>query len=865
MKAAMSPTPLPYLSRPKEEAWLRDFLLRRLQPTPGLPKALWLHGTSGAGKLTLLRHVLDSDVQLKAYRYANSETRDSLSHHERSRELKRLVTDIVAPIAGAAHPAAAPVAGVAQALIKHHISRDRTEESALDQFLEGTREPLILIVSGLDPDEPGALRKLGHYINQSRDRALPRALIILDSSAPLPAPDGKTLHPDVSRGLVRIREYLRDDQSLDVLRVSPFSAEQCRTGFQRLGLPAGWANLLHQLSDGRIDALRALWERLQERGIIVPQGRGRWKTLQSASASAGWELVEDHLNRLIENRLTQDTVHKARLLEAFHLAACMGTSFLPQAVAEAVAEADPKLQDPDRRRDWEVIWLQMLESESVEYRALAPRRTAVDGPEIVQADSRRFSVHAFQDPALRNLLRAAARQKWNDSVKPGAPIHQLIAAGRALEAWVQRTFEKTWPRAISFRASLLHMQLRDWEAGYLEDFDYRIRLEADLRQRVELKRRAQRDEEGAGDLYATLRWHAEAMSDLGDFAGETNALREALALVQAGFIRLSTRHHLDLQTDLGLALMAHGAYEEAEPLLVSILQRSIEERGHEDQVTLSATDNLGTLYVRQGRYAKAEPYLLNALSGRERVFGENHPHTLVSVSNLAALHEKQGRHADAERLAVRALKGREHALGRDHVETLLSANNLGYQYLVQRRYDEARPLLLRALRGREQLLGWAHPDTLNSVDNLAHLYLAQGRHSEAEQMGSRALEGRERVLGPDHSDTLTSVHNLAVLYQRMRSDANAESLFRRALDGYGRALGPTHPHTLNSAHSLGLLYREQGRYTLAEPLLVRALEGRRSVLGRGHPSTLTATQSLAGLYFSQGRHAEARRLFSIAL
>jgi CHAT domain-containing protein/Flp pilus assembly protein TadD len=310
---------------------------------------------------------------------------------------------------------------------------------------------------------------------------------------------------------------------------------------------------------------------------------------------------------------------------------------------------------------------------------------------------------------------------------------------------------------------------------------------------------------------------------------------------------------------------SQGRYEEAEPLILRVLDIWESELGANHPNTALSLNNLAGLYLDQGRYEEAEPLMLRALDIWESELGANHPNTALSLNNLALLYQSQGRYEEAEPLMLRALDIWESELGANHPNTATTLNNLALLYESQGRYEEAEPLILRALEIHEGELGANHPDTAQSLNNLAELYRVQGRYEEAEPLMLRALDIWESELGANHPNTATTLNNLALLYESQGRYEEAEPLYRRALDIRESELGANHPNTALSLNNLAELYRVQGRYEEAEPLILRALEIHEGELGANHPDTALSLNNLAELYESQGRYEDAEPLLRRAL
>lgn len=86
--------------------------------------------------------------------------------------------------------------------------------------------------------------------------------------------------------------------------------------------------------------------------------------------------------------------------------------------------------------------------------------------------------------------------------------------------------------------------------------------------------------------------------------------------------------------------------------------------------------NLSSTYINQGRWEEAEELVLQILDYRKRALGPKHPLTLTSMANLALIFKGQGRLQEAEDLEMQVAEISRTVLGKEHSETLTSMANL---------------------------------------------------------------------------------------------------------------------------------------------------------------------------------------------
>jgi tetratricopeptide (TPR) repeat protein len=196
----------------------------------------------------------------------------------------------------------------------------------------------------------------------------------------------------------------------------------------------------------------------------------------------------------------------------------------------------------------------------------------------------------------------------------------------------------------------------------------------------------------------------------------------------------------------------------------------------------------------------------------------------------------------------------------DDKERLNLASKCARALYSDGRYKEAEELHVQVMQTRKRVLGDDHPDTLISMVNLALTYSNQGRWKEAEELEVQVMQTEKRLLGDEHPDTLTSMANLAATYRDQGQWKEAEELEVQVMQTTKGVLGHEHPDTLASMANLASTYRDQGRWNEAEELQVQVMQTRKRVLGHEHPDTLTSMANLAATYRNQGRWKEAEEL-----
>ncbi len=264
----------------------------------------------------------------------------------------------------------------------------------------------------------------------------------------------------------------------------------------------------------------------------------------------------------------------------------------------------------------------------------------------------------------------------------------------------------------------------------------------------------------------------EAMNFLGELYQELGRYDEAERLhekvLQVRDRILGPQHPdtLRAKAELSRLRIRQGRYEEAELLLDgSVNATEVARHDDDSSASMYTMFTLAELYFLQERYDEAEQLIVPVLETRRAVFGEEHWRTLSAITMLAKLYAAQGRYDEAEERLIRARETSRRVLGKEHPLMLDALNALAVVRSKQKHHDEAENLFAEALKGRKLKLGDDHPDTLESKNDLAAMYKEQGRYDEAELFLLETVKGRLAKLGDTHPHTKESLNELIDLYK----------------------------------------------------------------------------------------------------
>ena len=87
-------------------------------------------------------------------------------------------------------------------------------------------------------------------------------------------------------------------------------------------------------------------------------------------------------------------------------------------------------------------------------------------------------------------------------------------------------------------------------------------------------------------------------------------------------------------------------------------------------------NNFALVFYENGDYDNAEQLVIQVMEMRMKLLGAEHPHSLISMADLAITYWSQGRWNNAEQLEVQVMEMRKKLLGVEHPDTLSSMENI---------------------------------------------------------------------------------------------------------------------------------------------------------------------------------------------
>jgi len=267
---------------------------------------------------------------------------------------------------------------------------------------------------------------------------------------------------------------------------------------------------------------------------------------------------------------------------------------------------------------------------------------------------------------------------------------------------------------------------------------------------------------------------------LGLYHDAEQHLLAALEIYQAHYgTERAEPHVMEAMCQLSTLMDSLGRRAEAEALARDVLGMS---RALNDQPHVAKTlEKLATVLTNQRRFEEADARFREALPLIEEHFGADDELMITALNNLSVLRFKQGRHADAEELARRVLAWRREHFGEVHSKVVAPLSNLGYDLALQGKHEEAEARFREALAVAQAVYGDEHPTVAKCLYSLGMQLARVNRSREAEDLYRRALAQQRRLLGDDHADVRLTLGVLADLRSQSGDHDEAVVLLREAL------------------------------------------------------------------------------------
>lgn len=235
-------------------------------------------------------------------------------------------------------------------------------------------------------------------------------------------------------------------------------------------------------------------------------------------------------------------------------------------------------------------------------------------------------------------------------------------------------------------------------------------------------------------------------------------------------------------------------------------------------------EDLALFYERMGRYDDAENMLLEILELKRSIPDEADILIIETLNDLGIMYHRRGKMSQAEKMFNEVVAECEENVGTDHPFYATAKNNLGTIAINKGDFTTARDMLEDALTTYKAKFGSVHPYYANTLNNLARVERKLGNNATAEKYYQEVLRIDNRIFGDDHPNYATTLLNIGVLFSSSGREAEAEDYYAKALQIRERTLGINHP-------SYGSALEYMGMHYLATENLIEAEQNFRKSIG----------------------------------
>ncbi len=244
---------------------------------------------------------------------------------------------------------------------------------------------------------------------------------------------------------------------------------------------------------------------------------------------------------------------------------------------------------------------------------------------------------------------------------------------------------------------------------------------------------------------------AKAHQLLGTVLGSNNQTAAGVRESEAALALFRSIEHppgkqiADALSDLGVALMADGKFEQAlEPQREALaIERRLHQGAHADVAVVAS--NIGVTLLNLGRFEEAVTVFEEAIAVDRKVYSTPHRALAIHLANLGGALTFLARTDEAATALRQGLEVRTELYGADNPETAKTAVNLAFTLISAEQNVEAETVLRRAIATFKAAPGeWRYWLALCET-NLVSALLKQNRPKEARTELDYALSLRQQI------------------------------------------------------------------------------------------------------------------------
>lgn len=262
------------------------------------------------------------------------------------------------------------------------------------------------------------------------------------------------------------------------------------------------------------------------------------------------------------------------------------------------------------------------------------------------------------------------------------------------------------------------------------------------------------------------------------------------------------------QQSLAALSKRQGYYNEAEIILLKLLEVQKKSVHSSCALTAITLNDLGVIYKRLGQYERSIQYLSESLELKRTCLDPEDPSIIISLNNLAGVFMKQKEYEKADSLYTAAIKIKIKQHGPNHPSTLIARNNLAELYRQLNNYDAALIILDDVRVRKASTLGKHSLSYATTLHTIANVYFSSGNFVESLKVTRESISIKQKLIGKTASSTLHGYALLAKINHALGKNQEARSIYdfilkikQEEIDTYFKYLGEEEKVQYVKAHT----------------------------------------------------------------
>ncbi len=351
--------------------------------------------------------------------------------------------------------------------------------------------------------------------------------------------------------------------------------------------------------------------------------------------------------------------------------------------------------------------------------------------------------------------------------------------------------------------------------------------------------------------------YASAQMQTGNYQGALSNYRVALTENETLYGKFSSSSMM-IRNDISVCLFNDSRYKEA----MDEVNKAIElckDRADLRDVSFTLKTNKASILTETGNYEEAENLLLSLIETSEN--NTNYVQHLSLLNTLASIYIEQSEYAQAEILLKEQYNKSVSVQGKTGMSFATAANSLASMYFEMGNFDQSIKHYEEALTAIKALYGEESVQYSAIINNLALIYSELGEHQEAITLLENVKTIEEKIYGKKHPDYALTLANIAAIYVKVKEFDKATAYFTSALGVFESTKGRSQIDYANTLRQMALMFENQAKLKEADRDITKVVSIMERSLGKKSLQYAVSCIDMARIKGAQKDFATAERLF----